>query len=92
MAASAERFKGLFHSRGSGFSVFFLARIFGLNVETCPDCGGRMKIVAAITDHGSIKRYLDGVGLPWQIPEIKPARPPPRQAFDYADIDYDVDL
>jgi hypothetical protein len=62
-----------------------LARTFGLSVETCPHCGGRMRIVAAITDSASIKRYLDGVGLPSELPEIKPARPPPQLELEYDD-------
>jgi hypothetical protein len=60
-----------------------LARTFRLDMETCPHCGGKMRIVAAITDGASIKKYLDGVGLPSVIPEIKPARPPPQTEFDY---------
>jgi hypothetical protein len=59
-----------------------------LNMEICPHCGGKMRIVAAITDRASIKRYLDGVGLPSEIPEIKPARPPPQLDFEYKD-EYD---
>lgn len=62
-----------------------LARTFGLNLEICPNCHGRMRIVAAITDPASIKRYLEGVGLPSQIPEVKPARPPPQLELDYSD-------
>ncbi|MCP4600759.1 MAG: hypothetical protein GY847_09540, partial [Proteobacteria bacterium] len=48
----------------------------------------KMRIVAAITDRASIKRYLDGVGLPSEIPEIKPARPPPQLDLDY-EAEYD---
>jgi hypothetical protein len=65
-----------------------LARTFNLHMEKCPHCGGRMRLVAAITDEASIKRYLEGVGLPSEIPEIKPARPPPQLAFEYADCEY----
>jgi hypothetical protein len=62
-----------------------LARTFNLNMEICPHCGGRMRIVAAITDSASIKRYLVGTGLPSEFPEIKPARPPPQLQLEYAD-------
>lgn len=65
-----------------------LARTFNLNMEICPDCGGRMRIVATVTDPASIKRYLDGVGLPSEIPEIKPARPPPQMDFEYEECEY----
>jgi len=67
-----------------------LARTFGLSMEVCPHCGGRMRIVAAVTDRASIKRYLDGVGLPSELPEIKPARPPPQMEieYEYDNIEY----
>ena len=65
-----------------------LARTFGLNMEICAHCGGRMRVIAAITDPASIKRYLDGVGLHAEIPQIKPARPPPQLEFEYTDPEY----
>jgi len=43
-----------------------------------------MKIVAALTDPGSIHRYLEGVGLPSRAPPIALARPHPQHEFDYA--------
>ncbi len=52
-----------------------LARVFQFDVTECPACGGRMKIVAAVTDARSIRRYLEGVGLPARAPPIAPARP-----------------
>jgi len=56
--------------------------------EVCSHCGGKMRIVAAVTDFVSIKRYLDGVGLPSEIPEVKPARPPPQLDIEYDDLEY----
>jgi hypothetical protein len=46
-----------------------------------------MRVVAAITDRASIRRYLDGVGLSSELPEIKPARPPPQIEFEYDDLE-----
>ena len=66
-----------------------LARTFNLNMEVCPHCGGRMRIVAAVRDPASVKRYLDGVGLPSALPEIKPARPPPQLDMEYEDTAYE---
>jgi hypothetical protein len=40
-------------------------------------------VVAAITDGVSIKKYLDGVGLPFEPLVPMPARPPPQEEFDY---------
>jgi hypothetical protein len=65
-----------------------LARTFRLDMETCVHCGWQMRMVAAITDRTSVKKYLDGVGLPSNLPQIAKARPPPQAEFDY-EWDYD---
>jgi hypothetical protein len=59
-----------------------LARVWAIDVTECPACGGRMKIVAAVTDPCSIRRYLEGVGLPARAPPIAPARPQRQQELD----------
>ena len=59
-----------------------LARVWAIEVTECPACGGRMKIVAAVTDPCSIRRYLEGVGLPARAPPIAPARPQRQQELD----------
>ncbi|MBN2526141.1 MAG: hypothetical protein JXR76_07095 [Deltaproteobacteria bacterium] len=40
-------------------------------------------MVAAITDGASIKKYLDGVGLPSEPQVPMPARRPPQKEFDH---------
>jgi hypothetical protein len=42
-----------------------------------------MRIVAALTDPSSIRRYLEGVGLSAEIPKLSPARAPPQQQLDF---------
>jgi hypothetical protein len=59
-----------------------LARIFAIDACQC-ECGGRMKIVAAVTDPASVRRYLKGVGLPADPPLIAPARASPQLDFDW---------
>jgi hypothetical protein len=59
-----------------------LARVFQIDVSVCHECGGRMKIIAFITDPASVQRYLRGEGLPTQAPPIAPARSPPQMEFD----------
>ena len=59
-----------------------LARVWAIDVTECPACGGRMKIVAAVTDPCSIRRYLEGVGLPARAPPIAPAGPQRQQELD----------
>ncbi len=59
-----------------------LARVFHIDALQC-SCGGKMRIVAAITDIDSARRYLKGVGLPVDIPVLAPARAPPQTEIDY---------
>jgi hypothetical protein len=46
----------------------------GIDVETCPRCGGKMKIIALVRDPQSIARYLRHLGLPTSR---SPCRPSP---------------
>ena len=61
-----------------------LARIFDLDGTLCPNCGGSMRLIAALTDEISIRHYLTGVGLAAVQPLIASARPPPQTAFEFA--------
>jgi hypothetical protein len=38
-----------------------------------------MRIIATLTEAASIRRYLEGVGLPPDPPTIAPPRPPPQR-------------
>jgi len=60
-----------------------LARVFQIDMEKCPHCGGKMQIVAAITEPDSARRYLEGVGLPAEVPTLAPARAPPQEELDF---------
>ena len=61
-----------------------LARVFALDVTVCPACGGRLRLIAALTDPVSVRRYLQGVGLPTEPPPLIPPRAPPQQEWDFA--------
>jgi hypothetical protein len=60
-----------------------LARVFKFQVDVCPACGHKMRIIAFITDPASVRRYLEGEGLPTEAPPIAPARAPPQIEFEY---------
>ena len=47
-------------------------------------CGGRMKIIAALTEPVSIRAYLEGVGLPARPPPTAPAAPRPQHELEFA--------
>ena len=49
-----------------------LARVFRVDVTECPACGGKMEIIAALTEPLAIRSYLDGVGQPSRAPPIAP--------------------
>ena len=52
-------------------------RGLNLDVETCPRCGGKMKLIALVQDPENIARYLRHLGLPTEVPAMAPARGPP---------------
>ena len=51
-----------------------LKRVFDIDIEHCPQCGGRLKIIAAIEDPPVIVRILTHLGLPARAPPRTPAR------------------
>jgi hypothetical protein len=54
-----------------------LKRAFGIDVEQCLRCGGRMRLSALVTSVGSITRILRHLGEPSEPPARAPARGPP---------------
>ncbi len=48
----------------------------------CPSCSGRMKILTTLVKPGSVRAYLDGVGLPSRAPPIAPSRLDRQLEFD----------
>ena len=51
-----------------------LKRVFDIDVEHCPHCGGNLKIISAIEDPSVITKILDHLGLPARAPPRAPAR------------------
>ena len=58
-----------------------LRRVFRVDIEQC-HCGGRLRLVAFVTDPAEARRYLSHVGLPSELPVIAAARAPPQLAFE----------
>ena len=52
-----------------------LKRVFDIDLEHCPRCGGDLKIIAAIEEPAVIVRILTHLGLPARAPPRSPARP-----------------
>jgi hypothetical protein len=71
--------------RASHLRAYALSRVFEIDALTGPECGGRLRLTAAIWSDAAIVRILRPFGLPTDSPVTRPARaPPPR--------DLEVDL
>ena len=66
--------------------------VFAVDMTFCPNFGGRLGLVAELSDPASIGRYLRGVGLAAEPPAVAAARPPPQRALDlfFFELDYSV--
>jgi len=52
-----------------------------VDVLRCPRCGGRRKVLAAITEARVIAAMLASLGLPAEPPVVHAARGPPEEMF-----------
>ena len=52
-----------------------LKRVFAIDMEHCPHCGGPLMIIAAIEDPTVIAKILTHLGLPIRAPPRSPVRP-----------------
>ena len=63
-----------------------LKRVFGIDIQTCPACGGAIRIIACIEDAqviGKILAHLETQGAELQARRRPPCRAPPqRELFD----------
>jgi hypothetical protein len=51
-----------------------LKRVFGIDLEHCPNCGGQLSIIAALVEQAVIAKILTHLGLPIRAPPRAPAR------------------
>mgnify|MGYP006053071557 FL=1 len=51
-----------------------LKRVFEIDMEHCPNCGGQLKIIAAILEQPVIEKILTHLGLQARAPPRAPAR------------------
>ncbi len=57
-----------------------LKRVFEIDMEYCPNCGGELKIIAAILEQPVIEKILTHLGLQARAPPRAPARSQALQA------------
>lgn len=53
-----------------------LQRVFSIDIETCPECGGKLRVIASIEEPALIRKILDHVQRREALPE-RVARGPP---------------
>ena len=60
---------GCTHRRPARISwARLLKRVFEIDIEHCPNCGGQLKIIAAILESAVIERILTHLGLQARAP------------------------
>ena len=67
------------HGRYRGYRPWaeLMWRTFAIDVLVCPNCQGRMKLIAVVKNPVSIARYLKAAGEPTDAPSRSPDRGPP---------------
>ena len=71
--------------------VLFLSfAALAVDILACPDCGGRLRLLATIEDRAVVERILTHLGLPVDLPRPSAARTPEwlpgvREAADHQD-------
>jgi len=66
---------GCAHGRAARISwARLLKRVFQIDIEHCPNCGGQIKIITAILESAVIERILTHLGLLARAPPRVPAR------------------
>ncbi len=71
-----------------------LEKVFAIDVLACPECGGRLRLVAFIPESEAAKRILDHLGLDATGPPAAPPRSVPEHfepapGYDLADPVYE---
>ena len=61
-----------------------MRRVFEIDVLECPQCGGPLRVLAAIQSPGAIRKILDCLGLPSRAPPIAPAAADPDLQLEWA--------
>ena len=64
-----------------------LKRVFKIDVEICPHCKSRVRILAAIEDPEVIRKILGHLGLATKPPRAHQSRGPPPEAVEPIDFD-----
>jgi hypothetical protein len=59
-----------------------MQRAFDVDVQACPSCGGRLRLITAIVDPRTIRAMLLSLGLPAEAADHAPPAHPARATGD----------
>ena len=65
---------GLKFEEADSGAVTLIQRVFEIDMEHCPNCGGELKIIAAILEQPVIEKIFPHLGLQARAPPRAPAR------------------
>ena len=61
-----------------------MMRVFAIDVLSCRHCNGRLRVISVIKKNAVIKKILNHLGLPSELPRTRPSRGSPwQEAFEY---------
>lgn len=66
-------------ARGRRSWARLIWKVYGVDPQICPKCGGDREIISVILQDDVIVKILAHLGLPSRLPALKPARGPPIQ-------------
>ena len=70
-----DRLAEIFAREVLSFLAGMIRKVYEVDPMACPRCGGRMKVVALITEYAVVDRIVDHLKLTFAA-----AKPPPSQA------------
>ena len=56
-----------------------LKRVFGMDIEVCSECGGKLKVISSIEEPEVIEQILNHLGLDSKVPEPHSPRASPEE-------------
>ena len=57
-----------------------LKRVFAIDIETCPDCGGKLRVIASVEEPALIRKILAHVQACEELAGVAARAPPVEQA------------
>ena len=63
-----------------------LKRVFRIDIQTCSNCRGKVKVISTIEKVHAIQRILTHLGENANIPKFSPPRGPPKTDNDFVTV------